>query len=79
MKTKYPCPFESCTRVYLGRKNLQKHLDLAHSTDSQNVCEICNKHLSSKQNLKEHMFIHSGEKPFVCDQCGASYRQLSQL
>lgn len=45
------------------------------------VCCICLKHLSSKQNLKQHLNIHSGEKPYVCNiaGCGHSYRHASQL
>ncbi|CAG9322426.1 unnamed protein product [Blepharisma stoltei] len=44
-------------------------------------CNMCRKILSSKQNLKEHMFIHTGQKPYVCKEpgCGLTFRQGSQL
>lgn len=44
-------------------------------------CSQCSKVLSSKQNLNEHMFTHSGAKPYVCREpgCGMSFRQGSQL
>ncbi|CAG9321930.1 unnamed protein product [Blepharisma stoltei] len=44
-------------------------------------CSYCTKVLSSKQNLKEHLFTHSGEKPYVCKEkgCGIKFRQGSQL
>lgn len=48
---------------------------------NQNICIICNKKLSSKQNLKQHMNIHSGNKPYVCTYagCSSSYKHASQL
>ena len=30
------------------------------------VCQECDKRLSQSNDLKEHMSIHSGEKPYVC-------------
>lgn len=44
-------------------------------------CLYCSKILSSKQNLKEHQYIHSGEKPYVCceSRCNMRFRQGSQL
>lgn len=44
-------------------------------------CPYCLKTLSSKQNFKEHSYIHTGEKPFKCREpgCNESFRQGSQL
>ena len=42
---------------------------------------MCGKGLSTKQNMREHMFIHEGTKPYVCrfPSCQEAFRQLSQL
>ena len=44
-------------------------------------CKYCFRDLSSGQNLKEHLFIHTGEKPYTCTEpnCGQSFRQGSLL
>jgi len=44
-------------------------------------CSFCRKGLSSKQNLKEHEFTHTGELPYVCKTpgCGLRFRQGSVL
>lgn len=49
--------------------------------EESNECSICAKKLSSKQNLKQHMNIHTGERPFKCNfpGCNASYKHASQL
>ena len=45
------------------------------------ICQVCLKTLSSKQNLRQHMNIHTGEKPFKCcfPGCNSSYKHASQL
>lgn len=44
-------------------------------------CRFCQKNLSSRQNLKEHTYIHTGEKPYECPEagCGKKFRQGSLL
>jgi uncharacterized Zn-finger protein len=44
-------------------------------------CKYCFRELSSRQNLREHLYIHTGEKPYACTEpgCGQSFRQGSLL
>lgn len=75
------CTYEGCMRTYVNAENLTRHIEATHSGSQQYQCQYCHKHLSSKQNLKEHTYIHTGERPYVCREsdCGASFRQGSQL
>lgn len=45
------------------------------------ICQICKKVLSSKQNLKQHLNTHTGQKPFKCRfiGCQSEYKHASQL
>lgn len=42
-------------------------------------CDVCFKLFSSKQCLKEHKFIHTNEKPYVCNICKKKFRHASQF
>ena len=44
-----------------------------------NVCQVCGKASKYKGQLKQHMLIHSGEKPHKCMTCDKSFRQISNL
>ena len=76
-----PCPFEGCSRSFHDAMSLNKHIELIHSESNQFECESCHKALSSLQNLKEHTYTHTGERPYVCDfpNCQRSFRQRSLL
>lgn len=55
-----------------------KHAKPLHLTYK---CGICGKKLTSKQNLFQHISIHTGEKPLRCPYsgCSASFKHASQL
>ena len=42
-------------------------------------CDVCNKELSNKWNLKLHMKMHEGKRDFICDTCGSGFLDKKQL
>lgn len=44
-------------------------------------CKFCNRNLSSRQNLREHIYIHTGVRPYKCTVpgCSKTFRQGSLL
>lgn len=59
------CPYENCNRIYYFKKNLEQHIRSKH-IENKFECDICNRKLSTKQKVKEHIIkIHLSEKkPF---------------
>ena len=72
---------DECSRIYPSQITFQKHLKVCKRNASKFKCKYCSKLLSSKQNLKEHEFTHTGELPYICKNpgCGLRFRQGSVL
>jgi uncharacterized Zn-finger protein len=45
----------------------------------QYECSVCQKNLKTEHYLKNHMLIHTGEKPYECETCGAAFNRKDKL
>ena len=66
MKSK--CPYDDCQKHLSSKFNLQRHIDTCHLRIKRFECAVCFKRFASKQNLREHEFIHGdsdSEAPIV--------------
>ena len=80
MKRPFVCTKATCAKSYTTRFSLRRHMT-SHLQVKQHICVICFKSFTLSQYLKEHTYIHTGQKPFQCDfpGCSRAFRQAGKL
>ena len=71
----FKCKF--CDKAFASNQLRNKHENLAHI--KRFPCSSCGKVFSEKTRLLIHNRTHSGEKPYVCEDCGFSCAQKDNL
>lgn len=78
----YRC--ENCGKSFARRPTLRIHrknycTPRANETKTLLQCGICTKQLANVCSLRNHMLIHTGEKPYTCSECGSAFRHRGNL
>lgn len=50
-----------------------------NTTKSRHVCTTCSKSFNTPGKLNQHMYSHTGEKPFVCSHCSKAFSSKFKL
>lgn len=75
------CPL--CEKSFARADHCKQHINNVHKGEVvdgvvrkpsfERKCEICCKVFHHSGNLRKHMILHSGERPFSCDECGRTF------
>ena len=79
-ENKRPFICDICSKTYKHKGKLADHL-LTHSGEKNFLCtrEECGKAFTTKTTLIQHERVHTGVKPYSCDECGQSFAQRNSL
>jgi len=74
----WPINCIKCKVVLDKLENFNLHMNDHWSDDK--CCPVCGLLINSKRfNFKQHLKIHTGEKPFVCRVCSRAFRQKAHM
>ncbi|XP_063800607.1 zinc finger protein 408 [Pseudophryne corroboree] len=78
----YAC--EDCGKSFARRPTLRIHRKNYCTPGTGKVrpplhCRVCNKQLANSCSLRNHMLVHTDEKPYACSHCGRAFRHKGNL
>ncbi|XP_074543766.1 uncharacterized protein LOC141803552 isoform X2 [Halichoeres trimaculatus] len=66
-----------CGKHLEETENLKHHLKVHRESTFR--CRVCGQSFTLRGNLRIHMMIHSGERPYACTFCGKSFGRRATL
>lgn len=73
----FDCP--QCGKTFENRRKFRVH-SRHHLDEAKKFhCHVCDRAFLQMEFLRRHQRVHSGERPFVCTLCPATFRQQVHL
>lgn len=70
----FKCSDPSCQKSFTLLNTLRSHEKIHLAVKQLFSCHVCSHQFASKSGLKIHMRIHTGDKPYKCIYCNATFR-----
>jgi hypothetical protein len=79
-KKRVACIHQGCDMTFSSKFGMERH-QVTHRATKDYSCHYCHREFALPQYLKDHLNLHTGEKPYVCEVpgCNASFKQSSSL
>lgn len=61
------------------RKEKQKHKKAKRFHEKKHACEFCGQGFGQRSDLRKHIMIHTGERPWVCETCEKTFQRKTDL
>ncbi|XP_067644378.1 uncharacterized protein [Eurosta solidaginis] len=74
-----PFKCDICGRDFQAHSQLDTHLRRVHLKAFSVYCDVCNRGFLQESAMKLHRQTHTGEKYFVCETCGKTFRRKINL
>ena len=71
----HACPV--CGRAFLTRFTLQQHTEThkpSEERDTKFLCAFCGKGFQNRTHYTDHLNIHTGARPYICNICNKTFR-----
>lgn len=65
--------------VEKGKLVLHQRKHAGEEPERKYKCTVCDRGFTLSANLRTHMRVHTGEKPYPCPQCGKAFRRSSDV
>lgn len=80
--TKHQCT--ECSKDCSSNSKLHRHLKgnckrKPATVETAHECGICRRSFKTRCRLVGHMYMHTGEEPYACDECGQIFRKKEIL
>ena len=73
----YAC--DQCDKRYSTKSVLISHASKAHRRSPMHPCLHCERSFPTQDQLRDHMNVHAGLKPYQCDHCDKAFSTKVRL